>query len=951
MADRLVVRGAREHNLKDVSLDLPRDSLIVFTGLSGSGKSSLAFDTIFAEGQRRYVESLSAYARQFLGQMDKPDVDFIDGLSPAVSIDQKAASRNPRSTVGTITEVYDYLRLLYARVGKPHCPICGRPIARQTPQQIVDRVLEPDEGTRFQVLAPVVRGRKGEYTELLRELQIKGFSRARVDGVVVRLDEAASGSLPALKKYEKHTIEVVVDRLSVKESARRRLTDSVETALGLSGGVVVLDFVDLPETDPHRERMYSEHLACLYDDLSFEELEPRSFSFNSPWGACPDCTGLGTRLEVDPELVVPDPDRTLAEGAIGPWSGGHVSDYFIRLIEALGSGMGFSIDTPWSRLPAAAQRALLYGYNDQVHVRYKNRYGRERSYYTNFEGVVPYIERRHSEAESDSSRERFAGFMREVPCPTCQGARLKPVSLAVTVDSRSIAEFCALPIGELAKRLLSLELSERDMQIAGRILKEVNARLGFLLDVGLDYLTLDRASATLAGGEAQRIRLATQIGSGLVGVLYVLDEPSVGLHQRDNHRLLETLLRLRDLGNTLIVVEHDEDTIRAADWVVNIGPGAGEHGGKIVVSGPLAELLASKESLTGAYLTGREEIPLPATRRKPSRGKEVVVKGASEHNLRSVDVAFPLGCLIAVTGVSGSGKSTLVNDILYSALAKELHGTRIVPGRHTRVTGTHLLDKVVHVDQGPIGRTPRSNPATYTGVFDHIRRLFSQTTEAKIRGYQPGRFSFNVKGGRCEACSGDGTIKIEMQFLPDVYVPCEVCYGARYNTDTLAVHYKGKTVADVLDMPIEEASEFFEPVPAIHRHLKTLVNVGLGYVRLGQPAPTLSGGEAQRVKLASELQRRSTGRTIYVLDEPTTGLHFDDIRKLLGVLGRLVEGGNTVIVIEHNLDVIKTADWVIDLGPDGGSRGGTVIATGTPEQVAMAEESYTGQFLKKILNV
>ena len=951
MADRLVVRGAREHNLKDVSLDLPRDSLIVFTGLSGSGKSSLAFDTIFAEGQRRYVESLSAYARQFLGQMDKPDVDFIDGLSPAVSIDQKAASRNPRSTVGTITEVYDYLRLLYARVGKPHCPICGRPIARQTPQQIVDRVLELDEGTRFQVLAPVVRGRKGEYTELLRELQLKGFSRARVDGVVVRLDEAASGSLPALKKYEKHTIEVVVDRLSVKESARRRLTDSVETALGLSGGVVVLDFVDLPETDPHRERMYSEHLACLYDDLSFEELEPRSFSFNSPWGACPDCTGLGTRLEVDPELVVPDPDRTLAEGAIGPWSGGHVSDYFIRLIEALGSAMGFSIDTPWSRLPAAARRALLYGYDDQVHVRYKNRYGRERSYYTGFEGVVPYIERRHSEAESDSSRERFAGFMREVPCPSCHGARLKPVSLAVTVDSRSIAEFCALPIGELAKRLLSLELSDRDMQIAGRILKEVNARLGFLLDVGLDYLTLDRASATLAGGEAQRIRLATQIGSGLVGVLYVLDEPSIGLHQRDNHRLLETLLRLRDLGNTLIVVEHDEDTIRAADWVVDIGPGAGEHGGKIVVSGPLADLLASEESLTGAYLTGREEIPLPATRRKPSRGKEVVVKGASEHNLRSVDVAFPLGCLIAVTGVSGSGKSTLVNDILYSALAKELHGTRIVPGRHTRVTGTHLLDKVVHVDQGPIGRTPRSNPATYTGVFDHVRRLFSQTTEAKIRGYQPGRFSFNVKGGRCEACSGDGTIKIEMQFLPDVYVPCEVCHGARYNTDTLAVHYKGKTIADVLDMPIEEAAVFFEPVPAIHRHLKTLVDVGLGYVRLGQPAPTLSGGEAQRVKLASELQRRSTGRTIYVLDEPTTGLHFEDIRKLLGVLGRLVEGGNTVIVIEHNLDVIKTADWVIDLGPDGGSRGGTVVATGTPEQVARAEESYTGQFLKKILNV
>ncbi|HLQ56080.1 MAG TPA: excinuclease ABC subunit UvrA [Streptosporangiaceae bacterium] len=966
MADRLVVRGAREHNLKDVSLDLPRNAMIVFTGLSGSGKSSLAFDTIFAEGQRRYVESLSAYARQFLGQMDKPDVDFIDGLSPAVSIDQKAAGRNPRSTVGTITEVYDYLRLLYARVGKPHCPICGRPIARQSPQQIVDRVLELDEGTRFQVLAPVVRGRKGEYGELLRELQAKGYSRARVDGVVIRLDGAGSGGagsggagsggadaggLPALKKYEKHDIEVVVDRLDVKASARRRLTDSVETSLALSGGIVVLDFVDLPDGDPHRERMYSEHLACLYDDLSFEELEPRSFSFNSPWGACPSCTGLGTRMEVDPELVVSDTSKTLADGAIGPWSGGHISDYFIRLIEALGESIGFDIKTPWRRLPAAAQRALLHGHDQQVHVKYKNRYGRERSYYTNFEGAIPYIERRHSEAESDSSRERFAGFMREVPCPTCHGSRLKPIALAVKVDGRSISDYCALPIGELAKLLLGLELSERDQHIAGRILKEVNARLGFLLDVGLDYLTLDRASATLAGGEAQRIRLATQIGSGLVGVLYVLDEPSIGLHQRDNHRLLETLLRLRDLGNTLIVVEHDEDTIRSADWVVDIGPRAGEHGGRIVVSGSLAELLACEESLTGAYLTGRESIPLPSARRKRVRGREVVINGASEHNLRGVDVAFPLGCFIAVTGVSGSGKSTLVNDILYSSLAKELHGTRIVPGKHTRVSGMQHLDKVVHVDQGPIGRTPRSNPATYTGVFDHVRRLFAQTTEAKVRGYQPGRFSFNVKGGRCEACAGDGTIKIEMQFLPDVYVPCEVCHGARYNTDTLQVHYKGKTIADVLQMPIEEGAEFFEPVPAIHRHLKTLVDVGLGYVRLGQPAPTLSGGEAQRVKLASELQRRSTGRTIYVLDEPTTGLHFDDIRKLLGVLGRLVDGGNTVIVIEHNLDVIKTADWVIDLGPEGGSRGGSVIATGTPEQVAMAEDSYTGQFLKKLLNL
>jgi excinuclease ABC subunit A len=951
VAERLVVRGAREHNLKDVSLDLPRDAMIVFTGLSGSGKSSLAFDTIFAEGQRRYVESLSAYARQFLGQMDKPDVDFIDGLSPAVSIDQKSASRNPRSTVGTVTEVYDYLRLLFARIGKPHCPVCGRPIARQTPQQIVDRVLEFDEDTRFQVLAPVIRGRKGEYTELLRELQTKGYSRARVDGVTIRLDEAASGSgrLPALKKYEKHTIEVIVDRLAVKQSARRRLTDSVETALGLSGGVVVLDFVDLPESDPNRERMYSEHLACLYDDLSFEELEPRSFSFNSPWGACPECTGLGTRMEVDPELVVADEDLSLADGAIGVWSGGHVNDYFMRLMEALGDALGFSTRTPWAKLPAAAKKALLYGYPDQVHVKYKNRYGRERSYYSNFEGAIPYISRRHAEAESDSSRERFAGFMRQVPCPACGGTRLKPLTLAVTVDGRSIAAYCALPIGELAKLLRTLELSERDQQIAGRVLKEINARLGFLLDVGLDYLTLDRASATLAGGEAQRIRLATQIGSGLVGVLYVLDEPSIGLHQRDNHRLLDTLLRLRDLGNTLIVVEHDEDTIRAADWVVDIGPRAGEHGGQIVVSGPLEELLASEESLTGAYLTGRESIPVPARRRKVSGGKDVVVKGATQHNLRGVDVAFPLGCFIAVTGVSGSGKSTLVNDILYAALAKELHGTRIVPGKHAKVTGMHQLDKVVHVDQGPIGRTPRSNPATYTGVFDHVRRLFAQTTEAKIRGYQPGRFSFNIKGGRCEACSGDGTIKIEMQFLPDVYVPCEVCHGARYNTDTLQVHYKGKTIADVLNMPIEEAAEFFEPVPPIHRHLKTLVDVGLGYVRLGQPAPTLSGGEAQRVKLASELQRRSTGRTIYVLDEPTTGLHFDDIRKLLGVLDRLVEGGNTVIVIEHNLDVIKTADWVIDLGPEGGSRGGEVIATGTPEQIAKVPESYTGQFLSRIL--
>ncbi|MFF0311710.1 excinuclease ABC subunit UvrA [Streptosporangium sp. NPDC004379] len=944
MADRLIVRGAREHNLKDVSLDLPRDSLIVFTGLSGSGKSSLAFDTIFAEGQRRYVESLSAYARQFLGQMDKPDVDFIEGLSPAVSIDQKSTSRNPRSTVGTITEVYDYLRLLWARVGKPHCPSCGRPIARQSPEQIVDRVMELPEGTRFQVLAPVVRGRKGEYAELFSQLQTKGFARARVDGTVVRLDEP-----PTLKKQEKHDIEVIVDRLAVKEGSRSRLTGSVETALQLSGGTITLEFVDLPEDDPNRERFYSEHLYCPYDDLSFEELEPRSFSFNSPFGACPECTGLGVRMEVDPDLVVPDPERTLAEGAISPWAGGHTSDYFVRLVEALGLAMGFKLDTPWERLPRKAQKALLNGYDEQVHVRYRNRYGRERSYYTTFEGAIPWVQRRHAEAESDGMREKFEGYMREIPCPACKGARLKPVSLAVTVNDRSIAEVSAMSIADCAAFLARLELSERDMHIAERVVKEINARMGFLLDVGLDYLTMDRAAGTLAGGEAQRIRLATQIGSGLVGVLYVLDEPSIGLHQRDNQRLLETLIRLRDMGNTLIVVEHDEDTIAAADWVVDIGPGAGEHGGQVVVSGTVPELLASEESLTGAYLSGRKAITVPAARRKRDRKRQLTVKGAREHNLKGVDVEFPLGVFTAVTGVSGSGKSTMVNDILYNALAKELNGARTVPGRHSRINGMDLVDKVVHVDQSPIGRTPRSNPATYTGVFDKVRDLFAQTTEAKVRGYQKGRFSFNVKGGRCEACSGDGTIKIEMNFLPDVYVPCEVCHGARYNRETLEVHYKGKTISEVLDMPIEEALEFFDSIPSIKRYLKTLNDVGLGYVRLGQPATTLSGGEAQRVKLASELQRRSTGRTVYVLDEPTTGLHFEDIRRLLGVLGKLVDGGNTVIVIEHNLDVIKTADWVIDMGPEGGSRGGTVVATGTPEEVALVEDSHTGRFLRKIL--
>jgi len=945
VADRLVVRGAREHNLKNVHVELPRDAMIVFTGLSGSGKSSLAFDTIFAEGQRRYVESLSAYARQFLGQMDKPDVDFIEGLSPAVSIDQKSTSRNPRSTVGTITEVYDYLRLLYARIGRPHCPICGEPITKQTPQQIVDHILALGEGIRFQVLAPVIRERKGEYLELFADLQTKGYARVRVDGVVYPLTEP-----PKLKKQEKHTIEAVVDRLAARASSKQRITDSVETALGLAGGVVILDFVDLPEDDEHRERRYSERLACPNDHpLAIDELEPRSFSFNSPFGACPVCSGLGTRKEVDPELVVPDPELSLEEGTIAPWATGQTSEYFLRLLEGLAEEMGFKLNTPWEKLPTAAQKAVLNGVTGQVHVHYRNRYGRDRSYYAAYEGVLPWIERRYAETESDYSREKYEGFMREVPCPTCLGTRLKPEILAVTVDGRSIAELSALSIGDALTWLGALTLDDRDSFIAERVLKEVNARLGFLVDVGLDYLSLDRAAATLAGGEAQRIRLATQIGSGLVGVLYVLDEPSIGLHQRDNHRLIDTLVRLKNLGNTLIVVEHDEDTIRASDWVVDIGPLAGEHGGNVVVSGPVSELLKSKDSITGAYLSGRRQIAIPLVRRPRQKDRELVVEGAREHNLRNIDVSFPLGCFVAVTGVSGSGKSTLVNDILYASLANRINGARLQPGRHRRVRGIEQIDKVVGVDQSPIGRTPRSNPATYTGVFDHIRKLFSETTEAKVRGYQQGRFSFNVKGGRCENCAGDGTIKIEMNFLPDVYVPCEVCKGARYNRETLEVHYKGKTISEVLEMPIEEAAEFFKPISRIARHLDTLVDVGLGYVRLGQPAPTLSGGEAQRVKLASELQKRSTGRTIYVLDEPTTGLHFEDVHKLLGVLQSLVDKGNSVIVIEHNLDVIKTADWLIDMGPEGGSGGGLVVAEGTPEDVAAVDASYTGQFLRPIL--
>ncbi|SDS10847.1 excinuclease ABC subunit A [Friedmanniella luteola] len=943
--DRLVVRGAREHNLRNISLDLPRDALIVFTGLSGSGKSSLAFDTIFAEGQRRYVESLSAYARQFLGQMDKPDVDFIEGLSPAVSIDQKSTSRNPRSTVGTITEVYDYLRLLFARAGRPHCPVCGEPISRQSPQQIVDRLMALPEGTRFQVLAPVVRGRKGEYVEVFRQLATDGFARVRVDGEVVQLTEP-----PVLDKQKKHSIDVIVDRLVVKPSSKQRLTDSVETALGLAQGVVAIDFVDLDAKDPGRERRYSEKMACPNDhDIAIEELEPRQFSFNGPWGACPECSGIGTRMEVDPELVVPDDEKTLAEGAIAPWASAHVADYFIRLIESLAQSTGFRTDVPWHRLPAAARKVLLHGVPGQVHVRYKNRYGRERSYNATYEGVISYIERRHAEAETDTSRERFAGYMREVPCTACKGARLKPTSLAVTLGGRNIADISSMSIDEAAAFLLALELSDRERQIAERVLKEINERLRFLLDVGLDYLSLSRPTGSLSGGEAQRIRLATQIGSGLVGVLYVLDEPSIGLHQRDNRRLIDTLIRLRDMGNTLIVVEHDEDTIKVADWAVDIGPGAGEHGGHVVHSGTVQELLEHPTSLTGQYLSGRREIALPVVRRPRTRGREITVHNAVEHNLRNVTVSFPLGQLIAVTGVSGSGKSTLVNDILYTALAKRIYNARDVPGRHRSITGADEIDKIIHVDQSPIGRTPRSNPATYTGVFDHVRRLFSETPEAKVRGYQQGRFSFNVKGGRCENCTGDGTIKIEMNFLPDVYVPCEVCHGARYNRETLEVHYKGKSIAEVLDLSIEEGLEFFAALPPIARHLRTLVDVGLGYVRLGQPATTLSGGEAQRVKLASELQKRSTGRTLYVLDEPTTGLHFEDIRRLLLVLGRLVDAGNTVVVIEHNLDVIKTADWLVDMGPEGGSRGGTVIAEGTPEQIVASPESYTGEYLRPLL--
>ena len=940
------VQGARENNLKNVDLTIPRDAMVVFTGLSGSGKSSLAFDTIFAEGQRRYVESLSSYARMFLGQVDKPDVDFIEGLSPAVSIDQKSTSKNPRSTVGTITEIYDYMRLLWARIGHPHCPECGEEITQQTPQQIVDILQEYPERTRLQILAPVVSARKGEFVDLFKDLLTQGYSRARVDGETVQLSDP-----PKLAKQYKHTIEVVVDRIVIKDGIHQRLTDSIETALKLADGRVLIDFVDREQDDPERTRSFSENLACPNNHpLQIDTIEPRAFSFNSPFGACSACDGIGSRLEVDTELLVPNPDLTLGEGAIAPWSQGKATtEYWLRLLAGLGEELGFDLNTPFKDLPAKTRAAILDGKDYKVEVSYRNRFGRERRYTSGFEGVKAYIKRKHEETESDFARDRYEQYMRQVACPSCGGARLNPTILGVKVGGQSIADITDLSLADALAFVRSLQLSPREAKIGEQVLKEIDARLQFLLDVGLDYLTLSRSAGTLSGGEAQRIRLATQIGSGLVGVLYVLDEPSIGLHQRDNRRLIETLTKLRDMGNTLIVVEHDEDTMREADWIVDVGPGAGEHGGEIVHSGSFEELLKNTKSITGDYMAGRRSIEVPASRRPVDKKRQLTVRGARENNLKNVTVSFPLGVFTAVTGVSGSGKSTLVNDILYTSLANKLNGAKQVPGRHKSIDGLEHLDKVIHVDQSPIGRTPRSNPATYTGVFDHIRKLFAETSEAKMRGYTPGRFSFNVKGGRCEDCSGDGTLKIEMNFLPDVYVPCETCHGKRYNRETLEVHYKGKTIADVLEMPVEEAAEFFAAFTPIARHLNTLVDVGLGYIRLGQPATTLSGGEAQRVKLATELQKRSNGRSIYVLDEPTTGLHFEDIRKLLAVLQSLVDKGNSVITIEHNLDVIKCADWIVDMGPEGGSGGGTVIAEGTPEHVATVKGSHTGAFLAEIL--
>jgi len=939
------VQGARVHNLRDVHVDIPRNALVVFTGLSGSGKSSLAFDTIFAEGQRRYVESLSAYARQFLGQVDRPDVDVIEGLSPAVSIDQKSTNRNPRSTVGTITEIHDYLRLLFARTGQPHCVECGEAIVRQTVQQMADQLMTLEAGERFLVLSPVVSQRKGEFVDLFSSLQASGYSRAIVDGEQIQL-----ASPPKLAKTRKHDISVIVDRLVTGEDIAGRLVDSLETALGLSEGNIRIQFVD--RQGPEATRLLSEKLSCPNGHpVALSEVEPRTFSFNSPFGACPACSGLGFTMAVDHEMVIGDPSLSIAQGAILPWTqaGKGLYGYFTNLLGSLAQDLDFSLDTPWEDLPESVREAVLRGNDFEVVVKWRNRYGRDVKYSTGFEGVLPYIERKYRETDSDWAKQRYAEYLREVACTSCGGARLKPEVLAITVQGRSIAEVSEMSLDDCFEFIVSLEDVEQDHSISAPIIREIRARLNFLLEVGLSYLTLARNAGSLSGGEAQRIRLATQIGSGLTGVLYVLDEPSIGLHQRDNNRLIDTLITLRDLGNTLIVVEHDEDTIRTADWLVDIGPEAGEHGGYIVHSGPVSKLASEKKSLTAKYVSGAWQVVEPRDIRSIDPERVLKVVGARENNLRTIDVTLPLGVLCAITGVSGSGKSSLVNDIVYRSLANRLNKARHVPGKHTRIEGVEHLDKIVHVDQAPIGRTPRSNPATYTGVFDKIRALFAETQEAKMRGYLPGRFSFNVKGGRCEHCAGDGTITIEMNFLPDVYVPCEVCHGARYNRETLQVHYKGKTIADVLNMPIEEATTFFEPISSIHRFLATLVDVGLGYVRLGQAATTLSGGEAQRVKLATELQRRSTGRTIYVLDEPTTGLHFHDVKKLLVVLQGLVDKGNSVIVIEHNLDVIRSADWIIDLGPEGGAGGGQVVAEGTPTEVAAVEASHTGKFLREAM--
>ncbi len=945
MPERILVKGAREHNLKNIDIEIPRDKLSVFTGLSGSGKSSLAFDTIFAEGQRRYVESLSAYARQFLGLMEKPDVDFIDGLSPAISIDQKSTSKNPRSSVGTVTEIYDYLRLLYARVGTPHCPNCAKEVFRQTPQEIVDRVLNLEEKTRALVVAPLVKGRKGEYSALLDDLSKKGYARVLVDGTVYELSDRKEIQLA---RYEQHDISVVVDRLVVNAKQNRRITDSVETALALSGGSVEIHVLD-SESSTQSVMIFSEDLACSECGISLGTFEPRNFSFNTPYGACATCDGIGTKFEVDPDLVIADPTLSILQGVIAPWANQR-SSYFERLVEAVAKKNNIPLNVPWSKLSENDRKVLLYGVEAPVVVTYASRYGGKRSFSMNYEGVVPYLHRRHSEAESDAARLQVEGYMREVSCPSCHGARLKPESLTVTVGDLSIFDFTSLSVAEELKKIASLSLTDRQWSIARQVVKEISGRLQFLEDVGLGYLTLTRAARTLSGGEAQRIRLASQIGSGLAGVLYVLDEPSIGLHQRDNRRLIDTLMKLRDQGNTVIVVEHDDETIRAADYVVDIGPGAGEHGGYVVYAGEVEGLYDNVDSLTGKYLSGKMKIEVPTQRR--TLGEQFVrIEGARENNLKGIDVTFPLGVFVAVTGVAGSGKSTLVNEILLKALRTAVYNSKEVAGRHRRVIGAEAVDKVVDIDQSPIGRTPRSNPATYTGVFDHVRKLFAQTQEARARGYLPGRFSFNVKGGRCEACHGDGTLKIEMNFLPDVYVTCEVCKGARYNRDTLEVQWKGKNISEVLSLPISEALEFFSNQPSISRYLETLYKVGLGYVRLGQSATTLSGGEAQRVKLATELAKRPTGHTVYVLDEPTTGLHFEDVRKLLIVLHSLVDQGNSVVVIEHNLDVVKTADWVIDLGPEGGDLGGELVVTGTPEEVAKSSLGYTSLYLKHVLEV